>query len=25
LFFPHLYGPLPVSAVVDIHLDPYKV
>ena len=23
--FPHLYGPLPLSAVLDVHVDPYKV
>ena len=25
LVFPHLYGVLPVSAVEDVHPDPYKV
>ena len=23
--FPHLYGPLPLTAVLDVHVDPYKV
>ena len=23
--FPHLYGPLPLTAVLDVHVDPYMV